>query len=464
MTSPLRVEPRWCSKRRSEHSHGPLVARVAELIGWELFDWQRHAADVALQYDPLTRRPLFRTVGIGVARQNGKTTLVVARVATQLIVPKSVVAYTAQDRNIARVKWNEHVELLMDSPFRKRVKRVDRVNGREQLVMDNGARYLIVTPNEKAGRSLTVDLAVIDEAFAQPTMAVVGALKPTMSARAHAQLWLVSNAGSHESKLWRHYTDLGRESIDADDSTLCWVEYAPSVDRPDVRDERAWLEANPTLDLPNGVQSIALRDASHDMSEEGFRREHLNCWPDPTQLIGIDPIAWAACRDDDAQIGDGVVLAVEFTVERDRGTLVAAGPVGDRVALEVIETGDPERIVARAIEVAERWSAPVVVDRGGPAGNAIAALERVGVEVRTISLPDLVKACGDLHDAVVSASIAHRGDYRLADAVASATRRRVGDAWAWARRGGADISPLVAATLARWGVVAQPEALVPRVW
>lgn len=435
------------------------------MIGWELFDWQLHASTVALQYDAKTRRPLHRTVGVSVARQNGKTTLVVARVATQLIVPNSVVAYTAQDRNIARIKWNEHVELLLSTPFADRVRRVDRVNGREQLVMDNGARYLIVTPNDRAGRSLTLDLAVIDEAFSQQTMVVVDALKPTMIARPHAQLWLVSNAGDHESKLWKHYTDIGRASVSDPTSSLCWIEYAPSVDVPDVHDETAWAEANPTLDLPHGVQSDALRDAAETMLAEGFAREHLNVWPDPKQLAGIDPIAWAACRDDEVAIGEPVTLAIEFTVERDHGTLVAAGQLDDgRVALEVIDTGDPELLVQRAASVAKRWNAPIIIDRGGPAGSSIPALERAGVEVRMISLVDLTRACGDLHDAVAAATIAHRGDYRLADAVSSATRRRVGDSWAWARRGGADISPLVAATLARWGVIAAPEPLVPRIW
>lgn len=44
----------------------------------------------------------------------------------------------------------------------------------------------------------------------------------------------------------------------------------------------------------------------------------------------------------------------------------------------------------------------------------------------------------------------------MTDAVTSATKRRVGEAWAWARRGNADISPLIAVTLARWGLITAP--------
>jgi len=76
--------------------------------------------------------------------------------------------------------------------------------------------------------------------------------------------------------------------------------------------------------------------------------------------------------------------------------------------------------------------------------------------VRLIPFTELVRACGDFHDAAVHARISHRGDYRLTDAVASASKRQVGDAWVWRRRAQADISPLMAATMARWGVLTTP--------
>jgi len=38
-------------------------------------------------------------------------------------------------------------------------------------------------------------------------------------------------------------------------------------------------------------------------------------------------------------------------------------------------------------------------------------------------------------------------------AVFAARKRPLGDAWAWARKTGGDISPLVAVTLSHWGLV-----------
>jgi hypothetical protein len=478
LTPPDRLtsEPRWgTARRRDRPTRGGLDRQVAALLGWQLFPWQAHAADIAGEYDPATKLPVYRSVGISVARQNGKTTLILSRIARQLIAARQTIAYTAQDRGLARTKWAEHIELLMDTPFADRVERIERTNHREVLIMANGSRYMPVTPSvRKAARSLSIDLAVIDEANSHETMGVVSAIQPAMAAKPHAQIWLLSNAGDMRSGLWRHYTDVGRIEASNPASTMCWLEWAADPES-DVFDHRGWGAANPALGLPGGIIESALSDGALTMDRPTFLREHLNIWADADALTGIDAVVWAACRDDDRVPAVDLALALDFTPERDRGALVVAGRTGDedddRVAIEVIEAGsDLERIVTRAAEIANTWDCLITLDRGSPAASALPALERATNQfdgshrVRLIPFTELVRACGDFHDAAVAAQLSHRGDYRLSDAVLGATKRPVGDAWAWKRRGQADISPLIAATLARWGVVAAPETITPAVW
>lgn len=466
MPAPLTSSgPRFGTPRRlARPTRGELLARVAGLLGWDLHPWQAHAGDVALEFDPVSKLWLYRTVGVSVARQNGKTTLVCARIALQLILPRQTIAYTAQDRNIARFKWSEHVAILMSTPFANRVQRVSRINGSEALIMDNGSQYVIVTPGEGAGRAMSLDLAVVDEAWAHHDLTLVSALAPTMAARPHAQLWLLSNAGTFESGLWRHYTDTGRAQVANPLASLCWMEWC-AADDVDVLDHNGWLDANPSLDLPHGVTTPALSDAALTLDADAFRREHLNQWVDVAASIGIDPQSWEACRDDNLVPGARIALALDYTPERDRAALVAAGSVDGRTPIEVLEhTADLARAVEKTIEVARRWTAPVLIERGGPAASAVPQLEQAGVTVRVVSLPDFVRACGDFHDAALTRQLAHRGDYRLTDAVAAATKRSVGDAWSWRRRGGSDICPLVAATLARWGIVTETVAVDPVIY
>lgn len=473
-------KPTYGTRRQPNRpTRGGLDRQVAKLLGWDLFPWQCDTCDVAGEYDPRTKVPTYRTVGVSVSRQNGKTTLICARIARQLIAPRQTVAYTAQDRGLARMKWSEHVDILMGTPFAEHVERIDRVNHREMLVMHNGSRYMPVTPStKKAGRSLSIDLAVIDEAHAHETMGVVSAIQPAMAARLHAQIWLLSNAGDSRSVLWRHYTDVGRIEVDNPASTMAWFEYCPvDPDSTDQYDRAAWVAANPSMGHPGGVLESALSDSALTMDRATFFREHLNVWHDASALVGIDAVTWAACRRDDLVPTKQLAFALDFTPERDRGTLAVCGihtePNGDIITpVEIIEaSSDLDRLIERAGVVANQWKAPIVLDRGSPAASAVPALERatwndetLQHRVRLIPFTELVRACGDFHDAAIHARISHRGDYRLADAVTAATKRKVGEAWAWQRRGGADISALVAVTLARWGVVTAQEEPEPAVW
>lgn len=463
-TSP-QTDPRFGTPRRVERdTRGPVLLKVAALLGFSLHPWQRHVSDVALEVHA-SGVPFYRTVGVSIARQNGKTLLILARVVLELLGRERTVAYTAQDRITARRKWEEMCRGLMAIPtFAARVVHFHTNNGQEELLTDTGSRFVIVTPNDKAGRALTVDLAIVDEAFAHRSMAVVGALGGTMAARTHAQLWVVSNAGTNDSKLFRHYTETGRAQVDNPAAAMAWFEWC-AADDADVFDRGAWVDANPSLDLPHGVVSAHLSDMALTIDGDQFRREYLNLWVDIDALVGIDEATWAACRSDALVPGDRVALGLDMTPERDRAALVAAGDVDGRTPLEVIEhTSDLSKIEARTAEVARRHRADVVIDRGSPACAFIPALERAKATVRLVNAPDFAKACGEFHDACRLRRVAHRGDYRLADAVLAATKRTQGDAWVWRRRGPSDITPLCAATLARWGIVSTKARAVPRIY
>lgn len=461
--SPL-PEPRWGTPRRLDRSsRGSTLAKVGLLLGWQFHPWQTYVGDVALEVHG-SGVPYYRTVGISIARQNGKTLLVLSRIAMELFCRKRTVVYTAQDRITARRKWEEMCRTLVAIPsFARRVVHWHTNNGQEELLLDTGSIFIIVTPNEKAGRSLSIDLAVIDEAFAHRSMDIVGALGGTMGARTHAQLWILSNAGTAESVLFRHYTETGRAQIGSPTSPMAWFEYAANDDA-DVLDREQWAMANPSLDLPHGVISAHLAEQALTIDSDRFAREYLNLWVNIDVLTGIDAMIWAACRADDLVPGERLSLALDMTPERDRGCLVAAGDVDGRIPLEVIEhTSDVERLTRRTIEVAAAHRAIVVLDRGNPASSLVPALEKAKVDVRLISGPDFARACGDFFDAARLRTLSHRGDYRLADAVLAATKRTMGESWVWRRRGPSDISPLVAATLARWGIVTTAPKPLPAI-
>jgi hypothetical protein len=467
--------PRWGPNRSDLPTHGTADVQVAQM-----FAWQRQTADLAGEYDPVTMRPRFRTVGIAVARQAGKTSLVLTRIGRQMLPRRQTVAYTAQDRSLARTKWLEHVEMLMDTPFSARVERIDRQQNREMMVMKNGSRYMPVTPSsKKAGRSLSLDLAIIDEAYSHDTMGVVKALNPTLITRPQAQLWLLSNAGDIDSELWWHYTELGRRQVGNPDSKLCWIEYAPPGDDPnaiDIYDERNWADANPSLGEQGGVDIEALRAASIELDAATFRREHLNLWVDRAMTTGLTAAVWGACYRNDLVPADTVAFGLDIDTERTSGALVVSGLVDDPTSgdqhritpLEVIdETSDLDLLVQRAAANANEHNGVILIQAGSPAASEIPTLQRLTAHgksnrVRVIAQPEMARAVGSFHDAAIARRLSHRGDPRLNDAVAAATRRQIGDVFVWERRGTDSVVTLVAATLARWGVLTAPPTPKPQ--
>jgi len=101
--------------------------------------------------------------------------------------------------------------------------------------------------------------------------------------------------------------------------------------------------------------------------------------------------------------------------------------------------------------VAKQHVHSVSCDPRSPAAAFIRPLENLGITVEKVGSQDYAAACGTFFDVVDEARCRHLGQDALAIAVKNAATRPLGDSWAWSRKNSAaDISPLVAATLAVW--------------
>lgn len=488
MRTAPRVMPRIGTPRSpSRPSLGPLLAQVADEMGLsELYFWQQYFSDVSLELVPRPRskrrRLHFDNAGAEVSRQSGKTKWAAARVTTQALLPEydltdliggavqsQHIGYLAQHRAAAVAKWEEIAEIIMESPLAELVARLRRANGEQTLDFTNGSWFRPVTPNRTGARGLDLDLAIVDEALAHP-VSLLSALRPTMAQRdgstlgIGAQLVILSSAGDEDSELLDRMTELGRAAVLDPKSRRCWMEWSAEPDC-DHLSEAVWRSTIPTLGVPEGIGIEFLRSEAASMPEQIFRQEYL-CIPlrsGSTTVISAE--VWAACERADVIVPvDGQVLAIDITPERNGAALVAAGGVGGYVAVEVIEARDGvDWVLDRTVEVAERWNAPVALDVVGPAASLIPSLEGRGVTVLPMGTKDATAAAAAFYDGVLARRVTHLGDWRLTDAVAGASKRAVGDRWLWdRRRSGVNISPLVAASLAVWGV-AKGEGGVPSI-
>jgi hypothetical protein len=222
-------------------------------------------------------------------------------------------------------------------------------------------------------------------------------------------------------------------------------------------DESVWAQSIPSLGESNGVLIEAVREAANTNSPEIFTKEWLNVWPAREAVAVIDVDLWDSLARTDITIGNKIVLGVDISRERDKSSIAASGLVREKTPVEIIEAKDGANwVLPRLIEIAKKWNAPVVIDTGSPASSMIGELENAGVGVISVGLRDYARACGSFYDAVQAKSICHLDDPNLRQAIVGSSKRALGDSWAWSRNSTNNITPLVAATLARYGVVNEP--------
>ena len=226
-------KPRYATRRRAEReSYGDRVEMVAKALGTPLMPWQ--AETVQVFGEQLDGRPAYRELVLTVPRQSGKTTLILAIMVHRALFygkPQQI-AYTAQTGHDARTKLlDDFVPLLERSALAPLVERVYRAAGDEAIIFGNGSRIQVLRNSISAGHGRTLDLAIIDEAFADEDDVREQALLPTMATKKDAQIVVVSTAGTERSLYLKRKVDQGRAASEADlGEGMAFYEWSASPD------------------------------------------------------------------------------------------------------------------------------------------------------------------------------------------------------------------------------------------
>lgn len=454
--------PRFATPRNPDRETlGGKVAEVAAALGTPLMPWQRQVVDVAMELDPETGRLFYREVDFLVPRQSGKTTLILALAvhrARAWAEPQNI-AYAAQTRNDSRKKWeDDHVAALNASPFGRRKPRPYRVrktNGNEAILWDNGSRHGIEASTEKSGHGSTLDLGFIDEAFAQVDARLEQAFKPAQITRPDPQLYVVSTAGrtpKHSPYLWAKVEAGRARCVTGDHPRVAYFEWS-ALDDADRADPATWWATMPALGHTVTEDAVAADFASMDPDE--FDRAYLNRW-NPGVAGSVIPLDRWKAQATLTGLADPVCFGVDVSPDGEWSTIVAAGDAErGGVGVEVVERARGTGwVVPRLTQLVQTHQpSSVTYTSAGPAIYLSSELaEAVGHLIHDVTVKDLKAGCGGFLADVLEGRLQHRGTAELNEAVEGASRRIVGDAWLWSRRSSAvDISPLVAATLARWG-------------
>lgn len=418
--------------------------------------WQQHVLDVALEVNPANGLLAYRDVGLTVPRQSGKTTLLLVLILLRALgSPRQDIRYTAQTGADARKKWMDGwLPILEPSPF-NRFFRPRLTNGHEALLFRNGSIQGLLATTKKTGHGGSIDLGILDEAFAHPDARLEQALKPAMITRPQPQLWVVSTAGTPEDSpyLWSK-VETGRRLADRGvNEGVAYFEWSAD-ESMDPADPETWWSCMPALGYTVDEAAVAADFASMELNE--FERAYLNRWKTAMTDPAIPLAMWNALVDAGSEPTGPLAFAFDVSPDRASASIAVAGRRSDGNAH--IEVGEhragtdwvPERLAE--LQATHRRSV-VICDPTGPAGSLLPELARLKVKPTVLNSKEHGQACGLLYDTVIEGDLRHRGEPALALAIDGAATRPLGDAWAWRRiTSTVDICPLVAATFALWGL------------
>jgi hypothetical protein len=408
--------------------------------------WQEEVARVALEQKN-DGSLAYREIVLTVPRQSGKTSLILALVLHRALrwgAPQRI-AYTAQTGHDARQKLlDDWVPLIERSPFAKLVERVYRANGDEAIIFKNGSRVEVLRNSISAGHGRTLDLAIIDEAFADEDDVREQALLPTMATKPEAQLLVVSTAGTDRSLYLKRKVDQGRAAVEAEaDSGIAYFEWSADPE-DDPYDPEVWARVMPALDLT--ISQDAVSHAMQSMTINEFKRSYLNVWSSVSEQM-IPAKVWQSCTSAKVAPAGALSFSVDVALDRSSASIAVADKDGN---IELIENREGVSWVqGRALELYRRWKGAIVVDGYGPSGSLVEPLRQIQVPVVTYKTADVVAACALFYDAVLDRRVRAKSDDRLDKSVNAAMRRAVGQQWLFQRNtAAADITPLYAVTFA----------------
>lgn len=423
---------------------GPRLARIAEKLGLPLMPWQQQVADVAGEYDPATGLPAYREVIVTVPRQSGKTTLVLVTMLDFALMRGGArrIAYTAQTGLDARQKFvNDLMPLLERSPFKVAIDRTLRSAAETAFEFRNGSRVEVLATGEDSGHGRTLDLGIIDEAYADEDDRREQAIVPAMTTKSDAQLYVFSTMGTPRSALLNRKVQTGRAIVEAGITEgIAYFEWSAPQDA-DPSDRRVWDTCMPALG--HTITPATVSHSQLSMTDGEFRRAYLNQIREHDARWLPDG-AWAQRRHPDGRgvPEDGADITLGFDGSYNGDSTAIVGCTMDDHVFEVAVWERPrdaadgwvvprDQVMEEMRRAFARWHVlGVAVDRSRWMRETQEWMDAYGedvvIEVQQ-SPARMGAACAGFYQGVVKGVITHDGSPNLARHIAGAIVRETPD-------------------------------------
>lgn len=401
-----------------------------------------------------------QTCGGSVARQNGKTLgLVVPRINYGMIVLGEEIIYTSHLQKTSTETFESIASFFDSKALKKYVKDIKTALGREQVILNNGARIKFLARTRNGGRGQHGDLLIFDEALELDADSQASFL-PAISASQNPQTIYISTPPTAKSDCGV-FRSIRERALSGDSSRLAWFEW--SVDEiGDIKDKSRWYATNPSLGIL--IQESTVEGECEQMDADTFARERLGWWSRKTAEVEtcIDSEDWAACAEENPKKEGICTYAVKFSPDGSSGSMACCYKPDSGVSfVYVVEnrslSGGLEWFVNTLTQHHEK-AAQIVIDGQS---NAQALTDRLisnGVPYKTIIRPstkDAIAAYSGFANAVKERRVTHYNQDALNTSATRSAKRKIGSfgGWGFGSTDVADSTLVEACALAYWSAM-----------
>jgi hypothetical protein len=437
--------PRIHSKLNDLPSKGQEMIDFATELGINLMEWQKYVC-IHGHKVRADGRWAHSELGLIMARQQGKSTLMMLRILTGMFVWGEGLQLASAHRLTTSLEtFRQIVGLIETNPkLEKEVKKIRWQHGAEEIELFGNRRFVVKAANNAARGLSKPETIHLDELREYKDEDAWSSMRYSMMAAKNPQVWIYSSAGDQHSVILNKLRERALASATTNDP-IGWFEWSAEPDAPILLPSgkmnwSAFAQANPSLGIT--IHPDNLKAVINDPPDI-VRTEVLAQWVD-TINSAIDAQKWAMCQIDAIPLDSEqpTWLGLDLSPDRKFGALVAAQRLsGERFYIQLLHTWSNDyslNDLAVANDIApyvRKYNTQTVAYSKRTSQAVASRLNSAGIQVTDMDGAIYAESCDRWLGAINSHRLQHSGQEELTQQTLSAAKLPFGDgSWIIGRR------------------------------
>jgi hypothetical protein len=414
-----------------------LIDFAEQIIPGGFMPWQKWLAEHSLKIksDGRYHHPISVAT---VARQNGKSTYMMARILMGLFHWDESLQVSSAHRLVTSLEQFRAIVQIIEenADLANQVKRIRWQHGAEEIQTITGNRF-IIKAGGSAARGLSKPESIhLDEIRELHDMETFAAMRYTLMAAKNPQVNCFSTAGDSHSIVLNQLRERGLAAASGATDDVGYFEWSAPTD--EISLENAAF-ANPGLNItihPDNIRAV------FNDPPDVVQTEVLNRWVTTISSV-VGSKEWQACGDESIDLDDDKLtwMAIDISPDRKHAALVAAQKLGsESFVVKLLHTWentiqlDDRAIANDAAAYCRKYPIEYLLYSRRTSGAVAARMQPAGIPIHDMD-SDYPQCCDELLGAINSQRLKHRNQASLTEQILSAVQLRRGDGgWVIGRR------------------------------